>query len=301
MDSPFFSVITPSWNQGAWINGCITSVLEQNASDVEHIIVDNCSTDKTLSVLECYPHLKVIIEPDCGQSQAINKGFRRAQGEIICWLNADDQYLPGTFSLIRHWFADPAVDVIYGDAEEVFFDGRGTQTRQARFADRKDLLIWWDRRTDILQPAVFFRRKVLDSVGLLREDLHLIMDTEFWWRLSEQYQFYYIPTPLARQQRIAESKTMQNVAAIYEEKARVFTPLLPAVLPGPSWRRTLIRRCGMARRWRTIAQYAAHHNPVTCCNYLYRAIYENPFIFFTFSWWKVLTIALISASFRPKP
>ena len=83
MTRPFFSVVTPSWNQGAWIEGCIKSVLQQGVEDFEHIVFDNCSDDQTAEVLARYPHLQTHIERDSGQSNALNKGFRQARGEII--------------------------------------------------------------------------------------------------------------------------------------------------------------------------------------------------------------------------
>ncbi len=94
------SIVTPSFNQGIFIEEAIKSVLSQGYSDLEHIIVDNCSTDTTASVLARYPHLKVICEPDQGQSDALNKGFKAATGDIVGWLNADDKYLPGCFGKV---------------------------------------------------------------------------------------------------------------------------------------------------------------------------------------------------------
>ena len=92
---PLVSVVTPSYNQGRYIEETIQSVLNQDYFRIEHIVVDGGSTDETLSVLKKYPHLKWVSEPDRGQSHAINKGFQIAKGEIAAWLNSDDTYLPG--------------------------------------------------------------------------------------------------------------------------------------------------------------------------------------------------------------
>ena len=100
---PKISIVTPSSNQGQFIAEAIQSVLDQGHQNVEHIIVDNCSNDETLKVLARYPHLKVICEKDRGQSDALNKGFKIAKGDIIGWLNADDLYLPGCFDhMLKH-------------------------------------------------------------------------------------------------------------------------------------------------------------------------------------------------------
>ena len=286
MTPPYFSVVTPSWNQGSWIQGCIQSVLNQGVTDFEHIVLDNCSTDQTEEVLSRYAHLKVIREPDRGQSHALNKGFQRAQGEIICWLNADDQYLPGAFAAIRQVFQRPEVAVAYGDCEEDFCDGTPPRLRKARWTRREDLLVWWEKRTDLLQPAVFFRRGVLAEAGPLREDLHVVMDTEFWWRISQHHEFVSVGRPLARQQRQAESKTIKHMPRIYEEKAKVFGPLLDAAEPGRRVLNAVRRRRGMGRRWLGLAQSAVKADPNAAREFLSRARMENPFLVFSAGWWR---------------
>jgi glycosyltransferase involved in cell wall biosynthesis len=286
MSIPFFSVVTPSWNQAAWVEGCIQSVLTQGVSDFEHIVFDNRSTDGTSEILARYEHLRVHIESDTGQSNALNKAMRCARGEVICWLNADDQYLPGAFEVVRREFAKPGVDVIYGDAEEDFCDGKPARVRRARFPSRDDLLVWWEKRTDLLQPAVFFRRRLLDEVGPLREDLHVVMDTELWWRLSERHAFHYVGAPLARQQRQPDSKTIKHVARIYEEKDRVFTPLLEEADPNARRGNVRARRLGMGRRWLGLAQSAAETNPEAARDFLARARNENTWLVLSPSWWR---------------
>ena len=292
MSTQFFSVVTPSWNQGEWIEGCIQSVLAQGAADFEHIVFDNCSTDSTESVLARHPHLITRVEKDSGQSNALNKAFALARGEIICWLNADDQYLPGAFDIVRREFAKPGVDVIFGDCEEDFCDGNPPRIRRARFEHREDVLIWWEKRTDILQPAVFFRRSLLKEVGPLREDLHLIMDTELWWRMSEHHRFHHVDAALARQQRQPDSKTVKTVARIYEEKDRVFTPLLDDAEPNRITANRRARRDGMARRWLGLGQSALTKHRGIAKDFLLRAFRENRFVVAWPSWWKAWLLAV---------
>jgi len=113
---PKISIVTPSFNSAKFIEDCIQSVLNQNYPNFEHIIIDGGSTDGTIEILKKYPHLKWISEPDEGQSDALNKGFKLASGDIIGWLNSDDVYLSGTFNYIMDEFQrDLSSKIIYGD------------------------------------------------------------------------------------------------------------------------------------------------------------------------------------------
>ena len=112
---PLISVVTPSWNQGCYIADCVESVMGLDDGLVEHIVIDNCSDDETHEVLERYPHLDVVVEKDRGQSDALNKGFARATGDWILWLNADDFLLPGILQTYVDIVAEkPDLDLLYG-------------------------------------------------------------------------------------------------------------------------------------------------------------------------------------------
>ena len=224
MSSPFFSVVTPSWNQAGFLKGCIESVLAQNDPDFDHWIFDNCSEDGTAEIASAYPHLKFVREKDRGQSDAVNKGFRAASGEIVCWLNSDDEYAPGAFVELRRAFSNPETMVVFGDVRQVGYDGAGDVVARGSFERREDLVRWWSGAVKLHQPAVFFRRSVLDRVGLLREDLHYAMDYEFWWRMSEFFRFEYLPRVLAVQHRQPDSKTILAWQKVLEERERIFAP-----------------------------------------------------------------------------
>ncbi len=128
---PKISIVTPSFNQGKFIDSAIQSVLQQNYSNFEHIILDNCSTDRTVEILQQYPHLIWQSKPDRGQSDALNQGFRMATGDIIGWLNADDLYLPECFNKIASSFAScPESDVAYGDYRWIDEQGNIIQFRK---------------------------------------------------------------------------------------------------------------------------------------------------------------------------
>jgi glycosyltransferase involved in cell wall biosynthesis len=224
MSSPFFSVITPSWNQAKFLKGCIESVLNQNDPDFEHWVFDNCSEDDTAGIATAYPHLKFVREKDRGQSDAVNKGFRAVSGEIVCWLNSDDEYASEAFAELRRAFSNPETMVVFGDVRQIGYDGAGDVVGRGRFERREDLVRWWSGAVKLHQPAVFFRRSVLDRVGLLREDLHYAMDYEFWWRMSEFFRFEYLPQVLAVQHRQPDSKTILAWQKVLEERERIFSP-----------------------------------------------------------------------------
>lgn len=220
----YFSVITPSWNQSAYLGKCLESVEAQGEADVEHIVFDNCSDDGSAEVAAGFSLVNFRSEPDSGQSNAVNKGFAAARGEVVCWLNSDDAYPAGTLRRVREAFADPEVHVIFGDALQVV-PGGGEPVRAAGyFASRLDLVRWWTPAVKLHQPAVFFRRSVLERVGGLREDLHYAMDYEFWWRLSEVFAFRPVPEVLAIQHRQVESKTVKHWDRVLEERERIFSP-----------------------------------------------------------------------------
>ena len=232
----FFSVITPSWNQGKFLRACIGSVVRQGDPDFEHLIFDNCSTDETAAVAAEFPHVKFVSEPDRGQSHAVNKGLAAARGEIICWLNSDDEYAPGAFAKLREAFSDPAVQVVFGDARQIAYDGRDAEVTCGKFDSRLDLIYWWRSRAKLHQPAIFFRREAAAKVGPVREDLHYVMDHELWWRMSEKFDFRYIPQVLAVQHRQPDSKTIRSWGTALVERERVFSPYYSQIdegdLPG---------------------------------------------------------------------
>jgi glycosyltransferase involved in cell wall biosynthesis len=206
---PMISVITPSLNQGSFIEENIQSVLEQNYVNFEHIIIDGGSSDETREILAKYPHLKWISEPDGGQADALNKGFLLAKGDVIGWLNADDYYLPGTFEHISraldksrgHW-------VVMGDVELTDERGRLLQLLENHPKKFHELLRYWDPHLRSLhQPGVFFFKEVLNRVGLLDVDLHLAMDYDLWLRMSRKFAFYRVNATVARYRLHAASKS----------------------------------------------------------------------------------------------
>ena len=288
MDSPFFSVITPSWNQGKFLRGCIESVRAQGDSDFEHLIFDNCSTDDTANVAAEFPHVRFFCEKDRGQSDAVNKGLRAARGEIICWLNSDDEYEAGAFAALRRAFENPDIQVVFGDVRQVGYDGAGDALACGCFETRLDLVRWWSGRVKLHQPAVFFRRSVLEKIGTLREDLHYAMDYEFWWRMSEVFRFEYLPQVLAVQHRQPGSKTILAWQKVLEERERIFSPFYGLVDCGS--RRDLMRqkREALSKIYLDQAYAVAGARPSQGLQLMLRSLAERPMGFFGFQWAGVL-------------
>lgn len=201
------SIITPSFNQSHFIEKTILSVKNQDYPNIEHIIVDGGSTDGTIEILKKYDYLIWISEPDNGQTEAINKGFKIATGEIITYLNSDDLLLPGAVSAVADAFSKyPETDFVYGDYKVIDSNGNQLLSRKTINFD-KNVLIYG--RALIAQPASFFKRNVIDKIGYLDESYDFCMDLEFWIRaVLNGIKFKKIDFPLAAQRLHRDAKTM---------------------------------------------------------------------------------------------
>jgi glycosyltransferase involved in cell wall biosynthesis len=200
---PLISVVTPSFNQASFIREALESVQLQNYTHHEHLIIDGESTDGTIALLKDLTsgqeltNVKWISEPDTGQSEALNKGFRLAKGEIIGWLNSDDRYRPCCFEQIARAFAEnPEIDIFYGDYVVVDESGKGLRVK--REIEFSEFILLYHRVLYIPTTATFFRRRVFEENNWLEEKLHYAMDLEFFIRLSARgYRFKHIPEILA--------------------------------------------------------------------------------------------------------
>jgi glycosyltransferase involved in cell wall biosynthesis len=158
------SVITPSYNQAEYIEECLLSVNNQDYPEIEHIVVDGGSEDGTINLLRGYEgryNLNWVSEPDKGQSEAVNKGFLKAEGEIVGWINSDDVYLQSAVSsAVAHFSSQPDSKWVYGDAYWINQDGKVVNIYKSDNFSLKDLLL---RGMYIPQPTIFFRKQVLET------------------------------------------------------------------------------------------------------------------------------------------
>ncbi|HYE37786.1 glycosyltransferase family 2 protein [Methylocaldum sp.] len=210
MTLPKITIITPSYNQGLFLEQCIDSVLDQNYSNLEYFIFDGGSTDKSVEVIRKYQqHLSYwISESDEGQSDAINKGFKRANGDIVAWLNADDYYLPGAFDLVSETYKErPDAAFYFGNGLRVTEERvtKGSFFPVGRVQFNLDALVFG--LNYILQPAVFINHTYLLKAGLLDPALHYGMDTDLWIRLAHEAPPVAINRLLAASREYSNTKT----------------------------------------------------------------------------------------------
>lgn len=238
---PRISIITPSFNQAGFLAQAIESVLDQGYPNLEYMVLDGGSTDGSIEIIRRYEKHLAFWEsaPDRGQSHAINKGFRRATGELVAWLNSDDYYLPGAFAAV----AEVHRTVSAADRPPGFFFGTGIRV------DREGGLIgnFWPHKPVfdyaalvygfdyILQPTVFIRRDPLLSVGLLDEGLKYCMDYDLWIRLAKEHPAVPVDHPVAASREYRETKSLSGGMERCAEIARVIAghtglPATPGVL-----------------------------------------------------------------------
>lgn len=201
------TVVTPCYNSVATLEATILSILSQNYQPIEYIIMDGGSNDGTLDIAHRYQGKLILVsEPDHGQSDAINKGWRRAKGDILAWLNADDQYLPNTVANAVHYLETHSnATWIYGTAESVDEAGNPFPYRMGREDWNYEAL-----RAEgcfINQPSVFLRRQIVNEFGFLDESLHFSMDYEYWLRIGRKYPPHYFPSVKVRVIRSRTTKT----------------------------------------------------------------------------------------------
>ena len=212
------SIITPSYNQADFLEQTIRSVLAQENAQFEYLIVDGASTDGSVGIIENYAASLAwyVSEADSGQACAINKGFVRAKGEIIAWLNSDDYYLPDTLAKVADLFAQhPEAGIVYGDVLSVDSAGNPINLQHFQPYTLDDLMAF----KIISQPAVFMRRSLLEEAGYLDDDYHFLLDHQLWLRIAQLAPLIYTSQTLAVARYHDEAK---NIAHAEEFGAEAF-------------------------------------------------------------------------------
>lgn len=219
-----FSVVVPTLNQGDTLEDTLLSLLHQNQPSLEIIVVDGGSSDGTAAVLERYrPQLaRVISEPDRGQSDAINKGFREAHGDVLFWLNSDDYLLPGALGRVARCFAaDPAVEFVVGAGDVISKDHHFLRHIPALPMNEHTLLNWKHDRW-VMQQSCFWSRSLWQRAGGVDEGLHLLMDLDLWYRFAKACTASVLPQKLAVMRYYPDAKTVQQRSRTNEELAVVY-------------------------------------------------------------------------------
>ncbi len=221
---PLVTIVTPSYNQAEFIERTILSVRNQDYPNIEHIVIDGGSTDNTLHILKRYEdRLRWRSEPDQGQSDAINKGFLLATGRIVAWLNSDDTYEPNAVRRVVDFLSEhPHVAMVYGDCQ--FIDENDEVIGHWVDSLDFDLDLLTNKALNFIpQAAVFFRREVLDTVGLLDVNLHMAMDYDFWIRVGRRSKVKRMPKVLANFRFSSNSKSVANWSAFWPEVLSILT------------------------------------------------------------------------------
>ncbi len=207
---PKISIITPSYNQGQFIEDTIKSVLDQEGDFfIDYIIADGGSTDNSVEIIKKYDELlknkKYPIRckgieyrwwsrKDNGQSNAINQGFKVAKGDILAWINSDDFYELGVLDfIIKKFKENPDTDLIYGDSYLIKENTKKKTLMKSRQVDFKTTL----KRNFIYQPSTFFTKDIIKKIGFLDENLHHSLDYDFWLRILQQGKGLYFPKTLS--------------------------------------------------------------------------------------------------------
>ncbi len=218
------TIITPSLNQGVYLESTIRSILDQNYPNLEYFVIDGGSTDASVDIIKKYEDQidYWVSEKDHGQSDAINKGIRRATGNIITWVNSDDMLQPGILSKITKYFNDRDVGLIFGKTIS-FGDNMLEKISNYDLYDFDAKLLGC---VAFPQPASFFRASILEEQGLLDESLHYGMDYDLFVRIALNYQIRPIDEIVSLNRYHPESKSIANTFNFALDWAKVFSRLL---------------------------------------------------------------------------
>ena len=220
-DLPLVSIVTPSFNQAQYLEKTIQSVLEQDYPNLEYLVVDGGSTDGSLDVIKKYADRLAwwVSEPDCGQTEAINKGFQHANGKIYAWLNSDDTYQPGAIrEAVEFLQRNPQVVLVYGDAH--YIDENGTVIGDFPAA-QTDLRRLRRGYVHIPQQASFFTAAGWEAVAPLDQSFYFAMDYDLWVRLAQVGPIIYYPRLWANFRLHQDAKTIAADERCWPEMLRV--------------------------------------------------------------------------------
>jgi glycosyltransferase involved in cell wall biosynthesis len=254
---PLVSVVTPSFNQAPYIEAAMLSVLEQEYSNIEYLIIDGGSTDGSVEIIKKFADKLAywISEPDRGQTDAINKGFTRARGKYLAWLNADDRQNSSAVSEAVEFLESHAdVGLVYGDAD--YIDSRGCVVGRFPAAQTGYTAL---RRgyVHIPQQAAFWRHDLWEKIGPLDPSFTFAMDYDLWVRLAKISKLHYLPRLWAEFRLHEDSKTLQDDQRAWEEMLKVHLReggSWYSIIGAKYWLRRLVAPLIHARRRRMLSE-----------------------------------------------
>jgi len=231
---PLVTIVTPSFNQAPYLETTIQSVLNQDYPRIEYIIIDGGSTDESVEIIRKYAvRLSAwVSEADRGQTDAINKGFGRAKGEILAWINSDDTLLPNAVAEAVAFLQEhPQVGMVYGDAYYIDANGQVVGKFPAAQTDLKKLRRGY---VHIPQQASFFRKAIWDQVGPLDTDFYFAMDYDLWVRIAARAPIRYLPSVWANFRLHEDAKTItaddqcwpEMLKVHYRDEGSFFAPIV---------------------------------------------------------------------------
>ncbi len=219
------SIITPVFNGEKFIKDVIDNIKSQNYENYEHIIIDGGSRDNTVKIIEENKHtkLKYISEKDNGQSDALNKGFKMASGEVITWLCADDLYVDtSVLAKVANYFQNEETNIIYGRCKLLDLETNEESLIPQNAVTEEDLIRWWNWAIVPPQPAIFFRDRILKEAGYLDASLNYCMDHDLWLKfLKNGHEFKLVDDIFAIYRVHPDSKTGSQTAKFVKEHDKV--------------------------------------------------------------------------------
>jgi glycosyltransferase involved in cell wall biosynthesis len=243
-ETPKFSIVTPSYNQAAFIAETIESVLSQEGEfEIEYFVMDGGSTDGSVEIIKSYADrvaagewpmkcagisMAWVSQRDKGQSDAINQGLRQATGDIASYINSDDLYYPGAFQRVAEEFAaHPEVDFVYGDGDVIDEAGNLQWEWLSRPYNHAVMtsyhFLWNDFTNYIMQQATFWRRNVLNKIGYFDESFHYAMDVEYWIRAGQaSLKLHHTPHKLGKFRLIQGTKSLSNPTVFWEDYLEIY-------------------------------------------------------------------------------
>lgn len=267
---PKISIVTPSYNQGQFIEETIRSVLLQGYPNLEYIIIDGGSTDASVEIIKNYePWLAYwISEPDRGQGHAINKGIQQATGEILLWLNSDDLCLPNVFGMVAQIFRNnPGLSLVIGQALLIDAQGQCIGSLRSQFKTWEEVVT--NPENSIRQISTFFSRRLFDELGLIEENLHIAMDTDLLIRFTRYNVPFMLDDNLTAFRTHASAKSSRNLVLAYVESDRVRKKYMPNDVLAAShrkrsaenWHRLSTHEELTTSERLTCLRYAIRHHP----------------------------------------